>query len=260
MRLKIKSKSTEYEAERHLCILEINSNRVQYLTEGECQDANPYFNPVHSDQIYYDSCGLAYEDEIRFGPKEICLLDLKTGELETLLSDQAYDFFKPFADHQGNLYFLKKPYKQQSYRSGSALKDIILAPVRIMKAIIGWLDFFTQRYSGESLKNTSGANPAKSKTKSEEEIFVEGNLIKAQKNLAQNKLAGEKYPGLIPNSWQLMHRNTAGEITCLKKGVMSYAVKDGQVFYSNGQHLIYLNAHQSETKLTEAKLISKIVV
>ena len=50
---------------------------------------------------------------------------------------------------------------------------------------------------GESLKSTSGANPAKARQKSEEELFVEGNLIKAQKALQQNQSAGEKFAGVI---------------------------------------------------------------
>lgn len=253
------SASLPAEYERHLSVLAVDGNRIQYVTEGECQDANPVFDPQNPDQIYYDSCGFAYgqQGNIVIGNKEICLLNLKTGELETLMSHVDYDFFKPQKDSLGNLYFLKRPYRNKR-NSSSVIKDLLLAPVKIIKAIIGWLDFFTQRYTGESLKTTSGVNPAKTKQKSEEELFVEGNLIKAQKTLQQNINAGEKYPGMIPSSWELMKRTATGEMVVLKKGVLSYALRDDGIVYSNGKFLVHLGLDQKETMLLEGKLVSKI--
>ncbi|MEG0483158.1 MAG: hypothetical protein RR569_08630, partial [Acinetobacter sp.] len=137
--------------------------------------------------------------------------------------------------------------------------DIVFAPFKIIRAIVGWLDFFTQRYTGESLKTTSGHNPAKTQQKSEEELFVEGNLIKAQQNLERNKKAGEKYPGMIPNSWELIKMTPSGDMTTLKKGVMSFALKNDSIFFSNGQYLVEITPDQNEKLLVEAKLISKII-
>lgn len=248
--------------ERHICILPLDANRTQYLTEGDCQDSNPMFDPRDSMQLYYDSCGLAYaEHRIAYGPREICHLDMGTGELTTVAADPKFDFFKPKMDHLGNLYFLKRPYSRdgQSNSPITSLKDIIFAPFKIIRAIVGWLDFFTQRYTGESLKTTSGNNPAKAQQKSEEELFVEGNLIKAQQNLERNKSAGEKYPGMIPNSWELVKMTPSGDMSTLKKGVMSFALKDGSIFYSNGKYLVEITADQNEKLLVEAKLISKII-
>ena len=250
----------------HLCILPLDSNRSQFITEGECIDANPIFDPHHVDQIYYDSCGLGGgENGVFLGPREIFHLDLSTGELETKFADSKYDFLKPQIDQQGSLYFIQRPYLRagQTESSFGFFKDIIQAPFKIIRAIVGWLDFFTQRYSGESLKTsskTAGQNPAIDKQKSEEELFVEGNLIKAQKNLEANSKQGEKYPGTIPNSWQLMKRSRDGEVTLVKKGVMSFAIKDDSILYSNGKYLIELKSDLSEEKLVEAKLISKIIV
>ena len=184
-----------------------------------------------------------------------------TGDLDVVISDPKFDFFKPKLDSSGNLYFIKRPYTHGDQRESpvTTLKDIVFAPFKIIRAIVGWLDFFTQRYTGESLKTTSGNNPAKSQQKSEEELFVEGNLIKAQQNLERNQKLGEKYPGTIPNSWELVKRSPSGNMTVLKKGVMSYAIKDDQIFYSNGKYLVEILPDQSEKLLLEAKLISKIM-
>ncbi|ATZ65392.1 hypothetical protein [Acinetobacter bereziniae] len=259
-RLALSVNSSGYE--RHICILPLDANRTQYLTEGDCQDSNPCFDPQDTMQLYYDSCGLAYgEHRIAYSPKEIYHLDMGTGELQTVASDPKFDFFKPKMDSLGNLYFIKRPYSRDgSHHSPvTTIKDIIFAPFKIIRAIVGWLDFFTQRYTGESLKTTSGNNPAKSQQKSEEELFVEGNLIKAQQNLERNQKSGEKYPGMIPKSWELVKMSPTGEMTTLKRGVMSFALKDDTIFYSNGKYLIELDADQNEHLRIEAKLISKII-
>ncbi|WP_410209730.1 hypothetical protein [Aquirhabdus sp.] len=253
------SASVSGEYERHLSILEVEGNRIQYVTEGDCQDANPIFDPQNPDQVYYDSCGFAYDHHRRvmIGPKKICLLNLKTGELDTVMEHPDFDFLKPQKDGLGNLYFLKRPYKSKS-DPFSILKDLIRAPFKLIKAIIGWLDFFTQNYAGESLKTTSGRNPAKNKPISEEELFIEDNLINVEKTRRQNANMGEKYPGIIPKSWELVVRSPSGELRTIKKGVLSYTVHDGQILYSNGELLVQIGSDQSETKLLEGKLITKI--
>ena len=137
---------------------------------------------------------------------------------------------------------------------------ILYAPFKIIRAVIGWLDFFTQRYTGESLKSTSGANPAKARQKSEEELFVEGNLIKAQKALQQNQSAGEKFAGVIPRNWELIQYSADGEQKVLKRGVLGYALNiEGSLYYSNGKYLIAMTADQTEQMLVEARLINKIM-
>ncbi|WP_043969997.1 MULTISPECIES: hypothetical protein [unclassified Acinetobacter] len=258
----ILSASQGYAYEQHLCILGLDSNRIQYITEGDCQDQHPCFDPQNPDLIYYDSCGFAYDQQggMSIGPKEICRLNLKTGDLETIIADPRYDYYKPQIDAAGQLYYLKRPYKNKNY-SGNSLKDIVLAPFKIIRAVFGWLDFFTQRYTGESLKSTSGSNPAKLRQKSEEELFVEGNLIKLQKTLQQNQSAGEKFAGVIPRSWELIQCSKTGEQKVLKRGVLGYALLgiEGSVLYSNGKHLVLMTADQTEQMLVEAKLIQKII-
>lgn len=255
------SASSSFDYEQHLCVLALDGNSMQFITEGQCYDANPCFNPLDSQQIYYDTCGIAYENGLDFSPKEICRLDLKTGDLDIILSDSKFDFMKPQIDQFGNLYCIQRPYGSGFKESPfSSIKSLVLAPVKIVKAIIGWLDFFTQKYTGESLKTTSGANPAKTKQKSEEELFIEGNLIKARQSLELNQKSGEKYPGLIPRSWQLIKITPTGEKEILKQGVMSFFIKNDVVFYSNGKHLIQLSADNKEALLCEDQLISRIIL
>jgi hypothetical protein len=64
---------------------------------------------------------------------------------------------------------------------------------------------------------------------------------------------------MIPKSWELVKMSPTGEMTTLKRGVMSFALKDDTIFYSNGKYLIELDADQNEHLRIEAKLISKII-
>ncbi|WLF85094.1 hypothetical protein L3D26_06795 [Moraxella sp. ZY21109] len=246
--------------ERYLSILPIDGNRIQTITEGECRDSNPCFDPKHADILYYDSCGLAYtHDDIVESPRVINRLNLSTGDLETILTDDKYDFFKPYIDQNGNLYVIRRPYQGRNLASSpmTTFKDIIFAPVKLLKAMFGWLDFFTQRYSGETLK-TSGANPAKVKQQSEEERFIEGNLLKVHQNRQKSQQDGDKFIGVIPKSWELVKYTPSGEMSILKKGVMAFAIDGENIIYSNGQYIIKQQADSSEQMLVEAKWVSKI--
>ena len=98
------------------------------------------------------------------------------------------------------------------------------------------------------------------KQKSEEEIFIEGNLINAQKTLTENQKSGEKFPGIAPKSWELMKMTRDGKISSIKKGVLAYRLsKDDEIFYSNGKHLIKISPQKSEELICEANLITKII-
>lgn len=248
--------------ERHLCVLAVNGQQLQFITEGDCQDNNPVVNPQNPDEIIYDSCGFAFsQNDIIIGPKEINCLNLATGEVKTLFADEKFDYFKPQLDKHRDLYFIKRPYRENNLdASVDSIKAVAVAPFKIIKAIVGWLDFFTRRYSGESLKTTSGNNPAKTKQKTEEELFVEGNLIKSQTNLEKNKQAGDKFAGTIPRSWELVKVSPTGEMTTLKKGVMSYAIDGDDIIISNGKHLLRLDKDLQETVIVEQKFVSKISV
>lgn len=245
--------------ERHLCVLPLDSGRVQFVTEGECQDKNPSIDPTDGVVIYYDSCGLAHHgDSTLFSPRQINRLNLATGDLQTLLSDDKFDYFLPTVDKDGNLYAIKRPYRESDNSDPvNALKSLLLAPVKIIKALVGWLDFFTKRYAGESLK-TSGANPAKTKAKSEEELFIEGNLIKADKHLLKNQADGDQYAGFIPKSWELIKVTPNGETCIIKKGVMAYCLSDDGVIISNGKSLIHIKDAQ-EQLIAHAPKVAKLM-
>jgi len=239
--------------ERHITLLKVDDSYSQGITEGESADCNPRWSLRDENMLYYDSAGIGYDGSghfAGFGPRGVFRLDIKTGELDEVLVGGKYDYYCPFEDEHGNLYYIRRPYKQNS--GGMSAADYAAAPGKILRAFGGWLDFFTRRYSGESLK-TSGTNPAKGNPKSPEQIFIDGNLIEAEKLLKQNAAAGDKNPGYAPQDWELMV-NKRGVEQVLHKSVMGYCVTNGGIVYSNGKYII------SGDKAVKAHLASKIVL
>jgi len=224
--------------ERHISLLRTNEAYLQTVTEGDSCDCNPKWSLANPDVLYYDSAGIGYSvtgQFMSYGPRSVYRFNTATGELDEVLAGGAYEYYCPFEDATGNLYYIRRPYKQRSGKMSAI--DYIKAPGKILRAFGGWLDFVTRRYTGETLK-TSGANPAATNQKSPQQIFIDGNLLNVEKMLKKNAQAGDKNPGYVPRDWELVVRTADGE-KVLHKSVMSYCVAgDGSIVYSNGKFIM----------------------
>jgi len=246
--------------ERHIVVISPEHGTVSACTEGECFDANPRFSRKEADVLLYDSCGHGYDSKmqfVRFGPKSIYRLHVATGDLEEVLEGGDYEYFRPYEAADGTLYCIRRPYRDKQ-DGGMSFMDILLFLPRVLKGLFGWLNFFTQRYAGETLKS-SGANPSKMQQKTQEELFVEGNLLEAEKNLKENAARGEKNAGYAPASWELVAKRPDGRLDVLRKGVLDYCIMaDGAAIISNGKHI--LQTGKDETLLGTAHLGVKLAV
>lgn len=227
----------------HIGTVNMANGHYQVITEGDCLDENPTWSKTQSRLVFYDSCGLARNQHsgIERSAKSICSLDLVSGDLKEIVTDpnQRFDYVKPKEDRSGNLYYIKRPRKEVT-KPQTSLLDVAKMPGKVGKAVFGWLDFFTMRYSGDTLKSGgNSANPAKPQQKTPEQLFIEGNLINVQETMAQYKEAGEKYDGAVPRNWELVMQDRSGAVTVISRGVLDYALgDDGQVIYSNGKYIM----------------------
>ncbi|MCL2200212.1 MAG: hypothetical protein FWB80_14970 [Defluviitaleaceae bacterium] len=238
--------------ERHISLFDIEKNNFHNLTDGECSDCNPHWSRKDKNVLLYDSAGIGRDGHgnfAAFGPRSIYRLNTKTGDLDEILSGEKFEYTNPFEDADGSLYFIRRMYKPVG--ETMSLKDIILAPFRVLRAIGSWFNFFSIRYTGEPL-NTAGANPAKTAQKSQQQIFIDGNLIESEKNMRLNAAAGDKYAGYAPRHWELVVKSPDGQEKILQKSVMGYCITDGDVVYSNGKYIITKNG------ATKVHLASKL--
>ncbi len=248
--------------ERHLALFEPKSSRFRKVTEGECYDENPVWGKAHPRSIYYDSAGIGKDGSGQFfgvGEKVVNMLDLDSGTIRELVSLPGHDCFLPRVDREDTVYFIKRPH-QKAGGKGLTFKDFLLIPYRLAKAIYYWVEFFTIRYTGESL-TSAGANPAQAKKNDPRQIFINGNIVNAEQALRENRSKGGKFPGIAPRSWELMKRGKDGSIMCLKKGVIDFDITSGnEIIYSNGKYLIRIDTEGDEQVIDTIDLVGRVKV
>ena len=231
--------------ERHIAWLSTGNGGVDQLTEGFTNESSPFISRRDPDIVYYTAMGFAqnsYGQVMERSPRTISMYSAKTRELTDVVADNDFDHIYPSDDMDGNLYYIRRKY-EPTRRKSNIGKDILMFPVRIVKAIGGFLSIFSMRYGGEPLR-TGGSNPAKNKVADEREVFIEGNLVKA-KRISDSERSEE---GIIPPEWTLIKRSPDGGETVLAKGVMDYLLLDsGVILYSDGRFVKRLSGGKTET-------------
>jgi len=232
--------------ERHLAVCNENTATFNIITEGNSIDITPSFSKKNSNEILFSSAGFYVgEKKIVYGAYVINKLNTATYNMEEILADEKYDFLYPQQEEDGTLYCIRRP--KTTPEESNSITDIAMVPVRMAKAVFGWMNVFSQMYTGESLlKKSGGNNPTKEKQKTEGELFIEGNLINVEKTLQENSLQDSDNPGVIPKNWELIAMEGNEPIKVIAKGVMSYCVNaDGTVIYSDGRYIKYITNSKS---------------
>ena len=97
--------------------------------------------------------------------------------------------------------------------------------------------------------------------KSPREIVIEDNLINANEEYKKNLRHKDNFAGIAPWSWQLVKRDRNGNVTPVKNGVIDYQIlSGGRIIYTNGKHIVLINADGKCEKLADATLCTKLSV
>lgn len=246
----------------HIGLYTLPSSICREVTGGDSVESSPSWSP-DGRSVLFASCGIGRgERGIAFSPNVIMEYHVNAERMETLLEDDKLDFLAPKRDTQGNLWYIRQPYKlSQEERAGfgQIFLDVLLFPIRILKAIGGFLNTFSMLFGGESLQKNSQKNrDIKSKQKSERDLFFEGNLIRAEENQKENQRSGEEYPGILPHNRVLVRRSPDGGEEVMAKAVLDYCLCRDGVVYSNGSHILHRKADGSVEQLCKARLASKL--
>ena len=225
------------------------------LTDCDSKDENPSFSPTDG-KILFNSAGVGRNERgefVSYGNSGVYRLDPLTLELENLKEDKNFSYVKPKRDTKGNLYAIKRPVKEKS--GVNPLLQILLIPVRIIEAIVGFVQFFVIMFAGKTLVSgkEGGNNPTKKREKTQSEIFVEGNRIQVDKELKRNARFQDKDYGFIPRSWQLMRLEKDGGETLLKQGVADYALGKEGVYCTDGKNIYLLLEEENATGKRDIK-------
>ncbi|MCH5348303.1 MAG: hypothetical protein J1E40_03195 [Oscillospiraceae bacterium] len=242
---------------QHIAVMDMKGRYDEY-TDGDTIEENPSW-AANRNGIYFSTAGYARNPNgmiAATSPRSISYFDIDRKTMSEIVSDEKYDFLHPREDKRGNLYYIKQPYGGEKPQDGITFKDIIMFPYRLIKGLFGFLNFFTTIYGGESLKGGDFRSGfTRLKEKSQKDLIIEGNVINAEKMNKINEAGGDKLSGIMPLSRVLVKRSPDGSEEVLKKGVLDYNIdENGSIVFSNGRHIIKINADGSETHITKASL------
>jgi hypothetical protein len=248
--------SSSRDSVTNIATLDVEGNNLRELTGGDTADSAPAW--CDDDTIVYQSAGLARDSGgriVALGHSTIQKLDVRSGQLETVVDDANTDFLHPRVGSTGELLFIRRPYEVPQHGSGNVLLDTVLFPFRLLRAVFHYLNFFSMMYSRKPLTGASGPS-AQADVKA---IILKGKRIDAEKALRSEKMVAG-VPSLVPASWQLVQRSRRGDERVLASNVASYDLTPaGQILYSNGRGVFLLGEDGRSTLVLKGDLVSDVI-
>ena len=244
----------------HLAIFDRREDDYTSITDGDSFDENPSYSNYNDNVILFSSKGVGRDfngNFIEYSPSSIYSYNETTLEVNEIYSDENYSFIKPKQDSLGNIYAIRKPIKEK--RKSNLLLNIILIPFRIAQSIYYMFESFSKAFTGKGFTENN-SNPAKNNNKKPNEIFIEGNLIYADKELKLNNKHKDDFAGIIPRSYELIKISTNNEVSVIKKGIIAFDIfKDNSLCVSNGKYILKTDGINTE-KLCEGRLATCISI
>lgn len=240
--------------ECHIALMTAGKSRYDVLTLGDTQDTAPFLCG-DGRTLYYASAGFARNEEgliIAKGPSALLEMDLKTGDLREIFADDATDYLRPKAGPDGCLYFIRRPYEQPKGKR-LTLVDRVKNVGAFFKGV-GKLFQFIGDPEGAAKRTPRVAGQSEDAA---QKRMLEGVLV----DVTRTKNAdtdGDEH-GCVPETWQLMRRETDGRLTEIMKGVADYDFDGDALVYSDGRRIIRLQDGKKAV-LYRAAFIPRIVV
>jgi hypothetical protein len=238
--------SSNADGSAHVEVYDEDGNRRGAVTDGDCVDGSPALVPGRAKAIVYQSSGVARHAQsgqaLALGHACVHMLDYGSGQLQTLLDDKRYDFVAPRMDAQERLYAIRRPAeKPLSDRAGSALTDTVLMPFRLLKAVFGYLNFFSMVYGKEPLRSSGGPRTP-SLDQDLGRLWLHGRMIELSKVKADPQYGGN----LVPRDWELIRVDSPGAAPqVIATHVACYDLNaNGDLVYTNGFDIFRLERGQ----------------
>jgi hypothetical protein len=230
------------------------------VTGGDSIDAAPALAAGSKSSVVFQSSGVARHPERGFvaavAHATLNRLDYRSGQLDVLADEAAYDFVAPRMSPDGTVYAIRRPVeKPVRERAGAALIDTVLMPVRLLKAVFGYLNFFTTVYGKEPLRSAGGPRTPEL-DQDLGRLWLHGRMIEMRKVRDDPQHSGH----LVPASWQLVRRAPGRQWDVVASHVAAFDVAaDASVVYSRGFELVHWR-DGAEVELGRHELIEAVSV
>lgn len=249
---------TEVNGISHLCVLDPNGRNARHITEGDSIDAAPSWVRGEDGVLVYHSAGVSRDSRgfLRgVGPFGIHRLNLRDGRLESLLESADHDLLVPHLNESGTLHFIRRGYQGPNGPKVSAwvtLKDTLLLPYRILRAIMDFFQIFSHIVSKKPL--TSAGGP-KAQGPEPLRMWVYGRMIDLSKAEESRSPDG----ALVSADWELVRRDPDGSERILAKHVLCYDLSaDGTIVWSDGRNLHLIKPDGERCKLLSEPMTDSV--
>jgi len=241
-----------------ISVMRSDGTDMRDVTQGDTIDDAPHWVPGSTRELVFQSSAIGRNRAgfaVTQAPFAIHKLDLEAGTVITLAEDPKFDLLIPQLANDGTLFYIRRPYRDpnQPPSPRRAALDLILLPFRLVYAVFQFLNFFTVRYTGNTLTTTGNARQKHADIR---KMMVWGNMLDADKAADR---ADDGTPALVPKSWELVRRQGSTE-EVVAKGVLCYDLySDGSVLYSNGSGIYRVDPKGSVERLAKDALIEQVV-
>ena len=238
------------------------SGGVREITEGDSVDSYPAWVPTDDPSLIYQSSGVARRNGewAGLGPASIQKLNLENGVIEAILEDPHVDFLCPSYGADGMLYFIQRPYDSvERSKPLDTVKDVVLFPYRLLRALFAFLNVFSVFFSGKPLKSAGGPPRTGPDPKA---VFLYGRWLQMQQPVAPGQKEEQKSG--VPSSWvlkRLQIGNSLAQAEVVASGVMAYTTtSDGSVYYSTGNDVFLWKKSADPQRVSKLPVVTCLVV
>ena len=246
----------------HLEVYDEEGTQKGAITHGDSVDAAPAAMPGADATVVYQSWGLARNVDtgavVGLGHSAVHWVDYKAGEMDSLLDDAEWDFVAPRISEDRVIYAIRRPSDKPLHeKAGGAAKDAFLMPLRLGKAVFGYLNLFSMMYGKEPLRSAGGLRTPEL-DQDLGALWLHGRRIELSKVKTDPEYAGN----LVPASWKLIAqsgRHSAPEE--IANHVAQFEVLgDGALLYSNGYDIYHWQRGSGNGNGTTRKLARRDLV
>lgn len=242
----------------HLVLLDENGRMTQGLTEGECRDARPSWDPAQPDTVLYQTSGMARRPDGRreYGPWEAMELNLASGEVTPLWRRDGMDVLLPRSDGQGRLYALMRPSGDAPVSLWAYARGVVHMPWIFAQAVFGFASAFTSVFAHKPLWKAGGPPGQVDAAPS---IRILGKQLETKALQTRNKGQATARASLAPESWQLWRRDPDGSEHRIASRVSWFGLDaSGTPYYTTGM-AIHAYRDGGEETVYEGPLIESFI-
>lgn len=242
----------------NLGLLDIEEGGLVELTEGDSLDESPAWISGRPASLLYQSAGVGRNQQgfvVGYGPRSIQRLDLDSTRVVPLAESDDHDLLCPQMDAQGNLYYIRRPWKRgQSVAPLELLQGLLLLPFHFVMMFFHIVNNYTRWYSKRPMLRAGSEV-----LKPDEPLRVWGQLLEEQKKGSRSQSEPADKP-LVPESWQLVRQDEDGEQTIVAKSVLSFDLSDdGRLVWSDGRRIWSQGAGEEAVVVGKGARVTQVV-